>query len=329
MARFLIIRFSALGDVAMTIPVIDSLAHQYPHLGITVLSKAIYSPLFERLPENVTFVGADFKKKHIGWQGLNRLLADTRYKECDFVADFHGVLRTFYLDTVCRFAGCKVAVINKGRNEKNKLVHRHKRLQPLKSSFLRYSDVLAQLGFPVTLDFVSLFPSKIKTDLIKRIGIAPFAKHTGKIYPLHLMEQVIDILSKKENVEVYLFGSGEAEKAIIDEWCDKYPHLASVVGKYNFSGELELMNRLDVMLTMDSANMHLASLVATPVVSIWGATHPFAGFMGWNQTDAVQLDLSCRPCSVYGNKPCRRGDYACLKDITPAMIVGKIEANLK
>ena len=86
------------------------------------------------------------------------------------------------------------------------------------------------------------------------------------------------------------------------------------------------MSHLDVMISMDSSNMHLASLTDTPVVSIWGATHPFAGFLGWNQKaeDCVQLDLPCRPCSVYGNKPCFRGDYACLNGISSEEILNKL-----
>ena len=90
------------------------------------------------------------------------------------------------------------------------------------------------------------------------------------------------------------------------------------------------MSYIDVMVSMDSANMHLASLVGTTVVSVWGATHPYAGFMGWNQKEenAVQVTLPCRPCSIFGNKPCRRGDYACLRQIEPSDIIQKIENNL-
>jgi ADP-heptose:LPS heptosyltransferase len=86
------------------------------------------------------------------------------------------------------------------------------------------------------------------------------------------------------------------------------------------------MSHLDVMLSMDSANMHLASLTATPVVSVWGATHPYAGFMGWNQDpeNVIQVSLECRPCSIYGQKPCMRGDYACLNNIAPETIVERI-----
>jgi len=91
--------------------------------------------------------------------------------------------------------------------------------------------------------------------------------------------------------------------------------------------ELILMSHLDLMLTMDSANMHLASLVRTPVVSVWGATHPFAGFMGWNQTaeKSIQADLECRPCSIFGDKPCFRKDYACMNRIAPERIIRTIE----
>ena len=87
-----------------------------------------------------------------------------------------------------------------------------------------------------------------------------------------------------------------------------------------------MMGQLDVMLSMDSANMHLASLVGTRVVSVWGGTHPYAGFLGWSQKteDCAQLDMPCRPCSVYGNKPCLRGDYACMNGITPSQILEKL-----
>jgi ADP-heptose:LPS heptosyltransferase len=81
---------------------------------------------------------------------------------------------------------------------------------------------------------------------------------------------------------------------------------------------------------MDSANMHLASLVEVPVVSIWGATHPSLGFYGFRQdiNNAIQPQIACRPCSVFGEVPCYRGDCACLHQITGGMIVDKIASLL-
>ena len=339
MARILIIRFSALGDVAMTVPVLHSLAVQYPEHEITLLSRAPWQPLFEGLPANVRFVGAHLEDKHKGFLGLNRLYAELQAMRFDYVADFHNVLRSQYLSLRFRLAGMPVASICKGRAGKHKLIRPNRKVfENQKSSFRRYADVLEKLGFPVLMNFSSIYGegkgdfseiatiTGVKGDE-KWIGIAPFAKHAGKIYPIELQEQVVAHFAANPKVRVFLFGGGEKEADIFNKWTAKYPAVTSMIGKLNLRTELNLMSHLDVMLSMDSANMHLASLVNTPVISIWGATHPYAGFMGWKQlpVNTVQLDMPCRPCSVYGEKPCRRGDYACLRDIRPEQVIEKIE----
>lgn len=343
MSRILAIRFSALGDVAMTIPVLYSLAVQYPQHEITVLSRKAFRPLFQGLPDNVRFVGADLGGTHKGLGGLNRLFGELSEQYFDYVADFHDVLRSKYLRFRFRLSGARVAHIDKGRSGKRKLVRRkNKVLVNQKSSFRRYADVLEQLGLPVILNFSSLYgEGKGNLELVrpvtggkekgmKWIGVAPFAKHAGKIYPVDLLEQVVAHFAARPDVRLFLFGAGEQERKIFDKWTAAYPSVVSLIGKLKMDTELVLMSHLDVMLSMDSANMHLASLVNTPVVSVWGATHPYAGFLGWKQlpTNAVQLDMPCRPCSVYGQKPCMRGDYACMTQIKPDMIIRKIESLL-
>ena len=343
MARILIIRFSALGDVAMTIPVVYSLAKQYPQHEITVLSRGTLQPLFQGLPSNVSFMGADLVGKYNGIRGLNALYSELKEKKFDYIADFHDVLRTKYLRLRFRMAGIPVDYIHKGRKKKHQLVRRcHKVIENLKSSFRRYEEVLERLGFPVMLNFTSIYGegkgdfsliesvTGSKHEGIKWIGIAPFAKHEGKIYPLELQEQVVAHFANRQDVKVFLFGGGAKEQAVFDAWRQKYPTIISMIGKLDMNTELNMMSHLDVMLSMDSANMHLASLVNTPVVSVWGATHPYAGFMGWKQLpiNAVQLDLPCRPCSVYGQKPCFRKDYACMRQIQPEQIIRKIEGLL-
>ena len=158
MARILIIRFSALGDVAMTIPVIHSLAVQYPQHEITVLSRAVWQPLFQGLPANVGFVGADLTGKHKGLWGLNSLYSELKAMHFDYIADFHHVLRSKYLCLRFRLANKPVASICKGRAGKKKLVRRHdKVMENQKSSFRRYADVLEKLGLPVLLNFSSIY----------------------------------------------------------------------------------------------------------------------------------------------------------------------------
>ena len=333
MKKLLIIRFSALGDIAMTVPIVYDLAVQYPELEITMLSREMARPLFERLPNNVHFFAADLSGRHKGLFGLNRLLRDIQFKDFDYIADFHDVLRTQWLRFVCRLFGKKVAKIDKGRKGKKALTRqKNKVFVQQATSFERYAKVLEQLGFPIKPQFTKLdyssFSGTQKATNETWIGIAPFAKHQAKVYPLEKMEQVIKALSERENTTVFLFGGGEFEKRQIAELCDKYPNVRPAQTQNGLKGELALIGQLNVMLSMDSANMHLASLVGTRVVSIWGGTHPYAGFLGWKQnpTDCIQLDLPCRPCSIYGNKPCFRGDYACLNGIAVKQVVDACSA---
>lgn len=342
MKRLLIIRFSAIGDVAMTIPVIYACAVDNPQLQLTVLSREFLKPLFSRMPSNVEFKGVDLKKNHQGIAGLNRLYNELKEEKFDAVADFHDVLRSKYLRWRFKLSGTPVAHIRKGRDGKHKLVRaKHKVKEPQKSSFQRYSEVLEQLGIQSSSHFVSLFPEG-KGDISQLrgitgekgdsewVGIAPFAAHKGKIYPFERLKKVIGLLCREPNIQIFLFGAGLEEQALLEQWENEFPHVTSLAGKLKMDTELIVMSHLNVMLSMDSANMHLASLVNTPVVSIWGATHPYAGFMGWNQKeeDAIQIDLACRPCSVYGNKPCMRKDYACLNEITPEQVVGQLKRYL-
>lgn len=325
MKRLLIIRFSALGDVAMVVPIVKQLAEVYPDIQVTVLSRKLMAPLFEDMPNNVQFVGADLKGRHKGIKGLNLLLNDIQYQQFDMVADMHSVLRSKWICWRMRLAGKRVSVLQKGRCQKWLLTH-VKSHQPLTHTTLRYLQVLKKLGFDLELSS----PPR-NTSAKFGYGVAPFAAHKGKIYPLEKMEMVVKDLAQIGE-PIYLFGAGKEEKDILEDWEKKYTNVHSLVGKYTMNEEITFMRGLRLMLTMDSANMHLASLAPTRVLSIWGATHPKAGFLGWGQDveDCIQRDdMECRPCSIYGNKPCKYSDYRCL-DISPEIIVKQIhEATVK
>lgn len=333
--HLLIIRFSAMGDVAMLVPIVASLAKSYPNIRITVLSQPFAKPFFEGLANNVGFMAANVKKDYKGVHGLNLLYRRLLAKHFTAVADMHDVLRTKYLRMRFNVDRYKVAHINKHHKEKRKLCRKDgKQLVQLPTSFDNYAEVLNKLSYPITYQFDSITTENIDIDKNSkyRIGIAPFAAHNGKIYPIEKMEQVIQLLIERHNdIKIYLFGGGKKEKEQFNIWTQRWSQCVNVAETLNgLNQELSLMSQLNVMVSMDSANMHLASLVGTPVVSIWGATHPYAGFMGWNQqmSDAVQIDIPCRPCSIYGNKPCYRGDYACLNNIQPEYIIDKIETHL-
>lgn len=343
--HILVIRFSAMGDVAMTVPIVYAVAKQYPDVRITMLSRPFARPFFENLAPNVSFMGADIKQEYSGIRGLNALYSRLTAKRFTAVADLHSVLRSNYLRILFNMDHCKVAHIDKHRQMRRQLTaEKNKVFQPLPTAFDNYAKVFEQLGYPVDSDFTSLLtpeqanirqlPSAIgdKKKFQQWIGIAPFAAHRPKTYPIAHIEQVIALLvSRHPSSRIFLFSGGDKERAMVDGIVARHPSCISVATTLHGLGEeLILMKHLDVMVSMDSANMHLASLVGTPVVSIWGATHPYAGFMGWNQHahNAVQLDMPCRPCSIFGKKDCFRHDYACMENIAPETIVERIEANL-
>ncbi len=336
--NILVIRFSALGDVAMTVPVVAQVAKQYD-ANITLLTKKAFAPLFSTL-ENITVFSPDFDNKHKGFFGLWRLFRELKKgQEWDAIVDLHDVLRTKILRYFFCLSGTKVAVINKNRSEKKQLTQkRNKKFQQIPFVQDEYANTFKRAGFPVEVKPVCLYNKneKLSGELIditgekseKWIGIAPFAKHEPKMYPLSCMEKVIEYFSSKD-VKIFLFGGGKHETDILVGLQNKHPHAISLAGKVSFENELRIMSHLDCMLTMDSGNMHLANLVNIPVVSVWGATHPYAGFLskGNMQNEQIQLQLDCRPCSVFGNKPCYKGTNECM-NINPQVIIEAIEKKI-
>jgi len=336
--HLLVLRFSSMGDVAMTVPVIKQLLVQNPHLTITFVSDKKFSALFENIP-NLQFYGADLKNNHKGFPGLLRLFNQLKKtKNIAAIADLHNVLRTKVLCTLFRASGKKTESIDKGRKEKKALTRKHnKKLIQLPSTFQRYADVFRRLGYPVTLTASAERTKLPLAEAIKkltgnnniiRIGIAPFAKHREKTYPPEEMQKVVAELAAK-GYRLFLFGGGD-ETIQLQAWAEQF-NAVNIAGKLSFKEELMLISNLNIMISMDSANMHLASLYGVPVVSIWGATHPFAGFYGYGQNplNAVQGDIYCRPCSVFGNIPCYRGDWACMHLFTPTDIIAKVEMVLQ
>ena len=321
--HLLLIRFSALGDILMTVPVIDALARRYPHVRITVVSRPFVGSIMELLPANVSFHGVNPHGR-----GLGDLYRELRALQPTHVCDLHDVLRTKVLRLRFMLSGLPVSHIDKGRRARKAFVKAKVKTRQ-KTSFQKYADALAHLGFPVDIEPsqpFSLVEAVRREGGVRRIGVAPFAAHKGKVYPLGMMERLVGDLALR-GVEVYLFGAGEEERKLMEQWAQRHQGVVSMVGRLeNMAAELHFMAGLDAMLTMDSGNMHLASLAGVRVVSVWGATHPLGGFLGWGQSmaDVVQLDLPCRPCSTYGKRPCRFGDWRCLTGIKKEAIVERL-----
>ena len=333
--HIIILRFSSLGDVAILIPLLRCIFDKYKNLKITIVTLGQYNALFNEF-KDINIVNIEKDSKHKGFLGIYKLFNELRKLKPTAIADLHSVLRTNILEVFFRFIFIKYKRINKGRKEKAKLCRKkNKVFSPLTPTIYRYKEVFRKLGFEVNLEnhiypLKPNFPFKIefinKKYQKKLIGVAPFSAHKGKTYPLDLMQKVIAFLQRE--YVVILFGGGKKETQQIKIWERAYKNVKFFSDKISFNDELNLIANLDLMISMDSANGHIASNYNIDVVTIWGMTHPFIGFSPWNQPEKNNIILDLEkfpliPTSTYG-KIIPNGYSDAMRTITPQQIIEKV-----
>jgi ADP-heptose:LPS heptosyltransferase len=336
--KIIILRFSAMGDVAMVASVLREFSEQNPSAELIMVSRSAFKPFFDGIP-NLIFHAIQPKTVHKGIDGLYKLYQELRSYKPTAIADLHDNLRSRAISTFFRLTGTKIRRIDKGRAEKKALTRSNNKIfKPLRQTVDRYADVFRELGFGIKLSHrinrsPQLIPTKAEAlfanKTIKKIGISPFAQHIYKVYALEKMETVIASLSNL-GYELYIFGGGKEEQETAEKWAETHKNTHNLIGNFNLTEELAIISNLDVMLSMDSSGMHMTSLVGVPVISVWGPTHPYAGFLGYGQleSDCIQIDHPNRPNSIYGNKACLCGVENCIDLIKPETIVDKIKEKL-
>lgn len=336
-----VMRLSAMGDVAMTVPVLRAFVKQYPTVKMTVISRPFFKPFFDGIP-NLEFFAFDEKERHKGFPGLLRLFKDVQQLKIDAFADLHNVLRSKIVSLLFALSGKKRATVDKGREGKKELTREENKVfKQLPTMFERHAKVFEELGFPLDLSN-PIFPEKavLNTDIIeiigngnsKLIGIAPFAQYDSKVYPLDLMKEVIEKLAENPSNKILLFGGGKKEIEILESLSQPFDNVINMAGKIKFQQELQLISNLNVMLSMDSGNAHIAAMLGVKVVTLWGATHPYAGFLPFNQSleNAITSDRNQYPklpTSVYGNKMVEGYENA-MRTISPEDVVSLINSNI-
>lgn len=326
----MIFRFSAMGDVAMLVPVLRCLYAQNTNLTVTLVTRKRFVPIFKEFIA-LQIVTPDFANQHKGLKGLYRLYKELKQRKPHRIADIHNNLRTAVLRMFFKLSFTRIKAINKGYAERKRLTHPSKKtMKPLTPQHYRYVEVFSRLGFPIDLDQHEFPPkpalpkSMVDIDLPadrKWIGIAPFAAHLGKVYPLDLMQKVVGYLQQQHSV--FLFGHGPKETDQINIWAKAYPHVVSQALELPFSDQLDLIANLDVMLSMDSANGHLAANFNVPVVTLWGMTHPFLGFSPFGQNNHLLVDRESFPkipTSAYG-KVIPKGYKDAMRTISPEEVI--------
>jgi ADP-heptose:LPS heptosyltransferase len=335
--RLLVIRTSAMGDVALLTPILKSMREQHPEVELILLTRPAFKAFFTSI-DGLKLFCPDFKRRHKGIVGLFTLFRDIRKQgRIDYVIDLHNVIRSKILRFFFWISGNPAKKIDKGRNEK-RLVIKGKKKENLSHSVERYRDVFEKADYKITLsERPWIIPSHyalsnalkiagIEDDI--NIGVAPYAKHLLKMWPEENMIILLKLISEKFNAKYWLFGGNEESERLVS-FQIRVPGSIVLSGKLQLEEELAIMTRLSFMISMDSSNMHMAALTGTKVISIWGATDPVTGFGAWGQPDehSVRIpfdQLTCRPCTVYGKGKCRRKDHACMKWLTPEMVFQRI-----
>lgn len=333
-----------MGDVALLVPVIRSLIKAHPDVEVTVVTRPRFAPLFYDL-ERVHVFAADVDHTYNGIFGMRELFrALIRKTSYDLVIDMHDHFRTKVLRTFFKLFFTDVIVFEKGRKEKQAFARKKNKITvPLPHTVDRYRAAFVRAGYPFVigtpahLDLNDKLQSVAAAWLESRglrknelwIGLAPFAMHASKTWPLENYPDLIEAILLKRPAKFFLFGGGEREIKHFENLKKRFPQECIIAaGELKIRQEIALMKHLDGMVCLDSANMHLAALAGVPVISIWGGTHPDVGFapFGTNAT-VIQIareELPCRPCSVYGRESCYVGGFPCLTRITPQLIAQQV-----
>lgn len=329
--RLLILRFSALGDVAMMVPAIYSVARAWPAIEIYVATRPFFARMFINAPANVHVISFDLKEeRYKGLRGTLRIARELGRLQPDYVADMHGIARSVIITALLRMEGAQTVTIDKSRLTRNRVF----RGGPAQKQYVRrYFDTLAKLGFDAAQTFTSVYDvSAVPAPAVEiqhpAVGIAPFARYLTKTYPPEMMLKVARGLAER-GVHVYLLGGRGKEAETLSTW--EQPGIESLAGRFPLEDEIATMAHMDVVVSMDSANQHLAGLAGTKVVSVWGSTTPACGFLGFGQTvdNTIVAGVDCQPCTIAGGKSCLRGDMACMRTIPPQVIIDKVLSMLE
>lgn len=334
-------RLSAMGDVAMLLPILYAVARANPEHEFTLLTQPFFSNLLLSPPDNVEAMVIDPKGEEKSFWGLSRYAERLVAERFDICLDLHDVLRTKFFRFILSISGVKIWRIHKPRQARKRLLSQStpRDLSPITSMLALYREVFCKAGLeapksilPIELNEEALntmlresYPALWEDKCI--VGLAPFASTESKTYDLAFSEKLAHLLLE-HGLQVYLLGGRGHEAEILEQWVEKDSRLISLAGKLDLSEELFIISKLNLMISMDSANMHLASMLGCPVLSIWCATHPSAGFLGWGQELSMCIqgeDLSCRPCSIFGRvKHCSQGDMPCRRSVNPEHIFSKV-----
>ena len=312
MTKFLILRFSSIGDIVLTTPVIRCLKQQYPDAEVHYVTKKSYETLLENNPH--------IDKVFVLENGLNKMIKDLQSERYDYVIDLHNNLRT----TIIKLRlGVKSFSFDKLNLQKWLLVKFKKNLMPNVHIVDRYMNTVESLGVKNDnkgLDYFIPEKDEMPSDWLPenfRNGYAVYAiggQHETKKLPLNKMIELCQTI----NLPLVLIG-GEEDSIISEQLTINIKNIPifDACGKYNLNQSASIIQNSEIVYTHDTGMMHVAAAFKKKIVSVWGNTVPEFGMYPY-QTDFEVIenkDLNCRPCSKIGYEKCPLGHFKCMNDL--------------
>lgn len=322
MKKILIIRFSSIGDIVLTTPVIRCLKQQLKDSEIHFLTKEQFVPIVKANPyiDKIHFIKNDLK----------HILPQLKSENFNFIVDLHKNFRSVFVKLKLRKPS---KTYNKLNIKKWLLVNFKINLLPEIHIVDRYFEAVKNLGVKNDgkgLDYfipenekvnISELPSTHQNGFI---GFAIGGKHNTKMFPV---EKIISVC-KKINMPVVLLGGYEDIKTA--EYIKKSvgDKIYNACGKYSINQSASLVWHAEKIITNDTGLMHIAAAFKKQIISIWGNTVPAFGMYPYlpetekNKSVIVEIkNLRCRPCSKLGYKKCPKGHFDCMQKITEEKII--------
>ncbi len=339
--KILIIRLSSLGDIVLATPVIRSLRKKFRQSRIYFLIKRGYRDLLKNDPDIFSLIEFDPYEKHKGISGFGKLVEELRAFDFDLVVDLHSNLRSRLIRCVLK-ARIRVKCDKRWLN-RFLLVHFKFFGANPPHTVDRYLETLKRIGVNSREKDPRIFSDQddenfLKDFLIKRrvegddivVGIHPGARWETKTWSEEKFVKVCRILNQKPNHRILLFGD-QKDHDLIERIssCTKDQKLLRAVN-LPLGKLMSLIQRCDCFISNDSGPMHVASALGVPVVAIFGPTHPKLGFSPkGSQNVVLTANVKCSPCSLHGERKCRKQSRYCMDLIEPEMVADAVQMLLK
>jgi ADP-heptose:LPS heptosyltransferase len=322
LGKILIIRFSAIGDIVLTTPVIRSLKKQIPGAEIHMLVKSKFRESIETNPHISTF---HFIEKH-----PDEVIETLRKEKFDYIIDLQKNDKSSW---VCSMLYAKHYSFPKLNFKKFLLVKFKINKMPNMHVVDRYFEAVKKLGVKNDQQGLEFFlkpqeelfsMQEIDFFKTKYVALVLGATYYTKRIPQQKLEEVI----LKVNCPIVLLG-GPAEAKLAEELSAKFSHTVNTVGKTSLQQSAHYIKNAAVVITSDTGLMHIAAAFRKRIVSIWGNTVPLFGMYpympGENSVIVENNSLDCRPCSKLGFDKCPKKHFKCMLDHDSGQIASMVE----